>query len=99
VTAIKIKWPNDIYFGDRKLGGMLFENILQGGQIKNAIVGIGLNINQENFAEMPLSATSIKKILQRDYELKNILAEICNHIEAITCTLKPEGWSVVRNIT
>jgi BirA family biotin operon repressor/biotin-[acetyl-CoA-carboxylase] ligase len=79
--ALKIKWPNDIYFGDRKLGGMLIENMIQGGQMRNAIVGIGLNINQDNYPESAGSAISVRQILQRDYELKNILAEICNHIE------------------
>ena len=50
-AGLKIKWPNDIYHGDQKLGGMLIENMIQGGQIKNSIVVIGLNINQQNFPE------------------------------------------------
>ena len=96
--SLKIKWPNDIYYGDKKLGGMLIENILQGSQIKNAIIGIGLNVNQENFPDNTANATSIKKILQRDYELKNILAEICNHIEAYYLHLKAGRFEHVRNI-
>nr|WP_290427243.1 biotin--[acetyl-CoA-carboxylase] ligase [Mucilaginibacter aquariorum] len=96
--SLKIKWPNDIYYGDKKLGGMLIENILQGSQIKNAIIGIGLNVNQENFPDNAANATSIKKILQRDYELKNILAEICNHIEAYYLHLKAGRFEYVRNI-
>ena len=96
--SLKIKWPNDIYYGDKKLGGMLIENILQGSQIKNAIIGIGVNVNQENFPDNATNATSIKKILQRDYELKNILAEICNHIEAYYLHLKAGRFEYVRNI-
>jgi len=45
----KIKWPNDIYFGDRKLCGMLIENDLQGGQIERCILGAGINVNQTEF--------------------------------------------------
>src|SRR6201996_2639796 len=64
--ALKIKWPNDVYYGDKKLGGMLIENILSGNTIKHAIVGIGLNVNQEKFPETAVNATSVKQILQRD---------------------------------
>ncbi|HZX59878.1 MAG TPA: biotin--[acetyl-CoA-carboxylase] ligase, partial [Mucilaginibacter sp.] len=46
---LKIKWPNDIYYEDRKMGGILIENTLQSNQIKNSVIGIGLNINQEAF--------------------------------------------------
>jgi BirA family biotin operon repressor/biotin-[acetyl-CoA-carboxylase] ligase len=96
--SLKIKWPNDIYYGDKKLGGMLIENILHGSQIKSAIIGIGLNVNQENFPDNAVNATSIKNILQRDYELKNILAEICNNIEAYYLHLKAGRFEHVRDI-
>ena len=75
-TQLKIKWPNDIYYADKKLGGMLIENILQGSQIKNSIIGIGINVNQDNFTDKAGNATSVKQILQKDYDLKNILSEI-----------------------
>jgi len=86
--SLKIKWPNDIYYGNRKLGGMLIENMIQGGQIKNAIVGIGLNINQEKFPDNLPNATSVKQILQQDYDLKTLLSDICRHIEAYYLNLK-----------
>ncbi|WP_295800927.1 biotin--[acetyl-CoA-carboxylase] ligase [Mucilaginibacter sp.] len=86
--GLKIKWPNDIYYGNRKLGGMLIENMIQGGQIKNAIVGIGLNINQQTFPDYLPNATSVKQILQQDYDLKTLLSDICHHIEAYYLNLK-----------
>ncbi|RYU89379.1 biotin--[acetyl-CoA-carboxylase] ligase [Mucilaginibacter terrigena] len=95
--SLKIKWPNDIYYGDNKLGGMLIENILQGTQIKSAIIGIGLNVNQQNFPDNAVNATSVRKILQKDYDLKNILAEICNHIEAYYLHLKAGRLEFVRD--
>ncbi|MDP9077019.1 MAG: biotin--[acetyl-CoA-carboxylase] ligase [Bacteroidota bacterium] len=94
---LKIKWPNDIYYSDQKLGGMLIENMIQGGQIKNAIVGIGLNINQEQFPENLPNAVSVKQILHRDYDLKILLSEICRHIEKYYLDLKAGKISFVRN--
>ena len=97
-TQLKIKWPNDIYYADKKLGGMLIENILQGSQIKNSIIGIGINVNQDNFTDKAGNATSVKQILQKDYDLKNILSEICNHVEAYYLHLKAGRIDFVRNI-
>jgi len=79
---LKIKWPNDIYYDDKKLGGMLIENLIQGNHIKSAIIGIGLNINQEKFPDDAGNATSLKQILQKDYDLRRLLADICSHIES-----------------
>jgi BirA family biotin operon repressor/biotin-[acetyl-CoA-carboxylase] ligase len=93
---LKIKWPNDIYYADKKLGGMLIENILQGSQIKSAIIGIGINVNQENFPPGANKATSIKQILHKDYQLRDILAQICNNIEAYYLNLKAGKLNLVR---
>lgn len=95
-NKLKIKWPNDIYYGDYKLGGMLIENLIQGGQIKNAIIGIGLNVNQESFPATLTNAISIKQILQADYDLKTLLSEICHCIEARYLNLKAGKIEVVR---
>ena len=95
-NALKIKWPNDIYYGDKKLGGMLIENLLQGSQIKQSVIGIGLNVNQEDFPPTLPHAISIKQILQADYDLRLILSEICNNIEAWYLNLKAGKISFVR---
>jgi len=87
-TGVKIKWPNDVYFNDKKLGGVLIENIIQGQIIKNSIVGIGLNVNQTEFADWVPNPTSVKQILQKDYDLKNLLSDICAYIEAAYLVLK-----------
>jgi len=95
--GLKIKWPNDIYYRDKKLGGMLIENLLQGSRIKNSIIGIGLNINQERFPDDAANATSVKQILQRDYQLNDILADICNNIEAWYLKLKSGKTDSIRD--
>jgi len=94
---LKIKWPNDIYYEDRKLGGILIETHIQGAYIKDAIIGIGLNINQENFEPGAGNAISLKQILHRDYDLKTILSEICGHIEAYYLNLRAGKFLFVRN--
>jgi len=93
---LKIKWPNDIYYNNMKLGGMLIENSIQGSQIKHAIIGIGLNINQDSFPESVPNAASIKQILQRDYDLRQILSDLCRHIEAWYLKLKAGQVNIVR---
>lgn len=87
-SGVYIKWPNDIYINNKKIGGVLIENIIQGTKIKHAIIGIGLNINQVNFAANLKNVTSLKQELQQDYHLMTILAEICNAIEARYLQLK-----------
>jgi len=93
---LKIKWPNDIYYGDKKLGGMLIENTLQGSQIKNSVIGIGLNINQEIFPTEATKAVSLKQILHSDYDLKIILSEICKNVEANYLNLRSGRYDAVR---
>jgi BirA family biotin operon repressor/biotin-[acetyl-CoA-carboxylase] ligase len=52
VANISIKWPNDIYAGSRKISGILIENIIRGQVWSHAIVGVGLNVNQQKFADL-----------------------------------------------
>jgi BirA family biotin operon repressor/biotin-[acetyl-CoA-carboxylase] ligase len=78
---VNIKWPNDIYYRKQKLGGILIENMVQGSQINNSVIGIGLNINQDKFPDYLPNAISLKQILHKDYDLKSLLSEICRQIE------------------
>ena len=66
----------------------MIENILQGNKIKHAIIGIGLNVNQENFPANLKNVTSLKQALHQDYNLMQILGEICAVIEARYLQLK-----------
>ncbi len=64
----KIKWPNDIYYNDRKAGGILIENILKGNNWQWAIIGIGININQTVFDENMGNTTSLKIITDNEHD-------------------------------
>ena len=68
--AARIKWPNDIYVGDRKICGILIENILAGKQVAASMVGIGLNLNQDDFpADLP-NPVSLRQLTGRSYDLQ-----------------------------
>lgn len=72
VDDIRIKWPNDIYWKDKKIAGMLIENDVQGKYIQNSVIGIGININQQSFpAELP-NPISLWQITGIDNDIDNI---------------------------
>jgi len=83
---LAIKWSNDIYYGNLKLGGVLIENTLEGMNIKSAVVGIGLNVNQENFSYP--TATSLKSILGHELKLEEVLENLLFFLEIRYLALK-----------
>lgn len=88
-SGLSIKWPNDIYFGNNKLGGILIENTLAGNGLKNAVVGIGINVNQQDFTGIGKSnVTSVSNILQRKADKQQILQDICTALEIEYLNLK-----------
>jgi BirA family transcriptional regulator, biotin operon repressor / biotin---[acetyl-CoA-carboxylase] ligase len=76
---VRIKWPNDIYAKDRKLGGILIENTLQNSHLESTIVGMGLNINQLAF-ENP-QATSLRLLTQQAHDLEKLLPTLLEALE------------------
>ena len=69
----KIKWPNDIYVGDRKICGMLIENSLKGHSLSSSIVGIGLNVNQKVFSPSLPNPTSMHLEDGGTYDIRQLL--------------------------
>jgi BirA family biotin operon repressor/biotin-[acetyl-CoA-carboxylase] ligase len=76
----EIKWPNDIYYKNQKVGGILIENQLLGSKITNSIVGIGLNLNQEEFVGLP-HATSVYNLVHYLLSRKKCIEILLQHIE------------------
>lgn len=64
-----VKWPNDIYVGDRKICGILIKHTLTGMHINSSILGIGININQTEFLSDAPNPVSLKSLTGRDYDL------------------------------
>lgn len=75
VEGIRIKWPNDIYWHDRKLGGVLIEHALQGGHLLRSFIGFGLNINQMEFSGAP-NPVSLRQITGQHYDRLPVLHEV-----------------------
>lgn len=78
---VRLKWPNDIYVGNCKLAGILLEVDYSGTFVEQAIIGIGLNVNQENFPPMDRRPVSMKMLLERDFILDDVLATILDLFE------------------
>jgi BirA family biotin operon repressor/biotin-[acetyl-CoA-carboxylase] ligase len=76
-----IKWPNDLYWRDRKAGGILIENICKGEDWLFAVAGIGININQTRFPSSISKAISLTQITGKTYEAKALALELCASIE------------------
>ena len=80
-VAARVKWPNDVYVGKRKISGMLIENTLQEGGIAAAVVGIGLNLNQRVFEQLS-NATSLSLCTGKQYDVDAALERFLALFEA-----------------
>ena len=79
-VAARIKWPNDIWVGERKICGILIENIVEGGQVRESIVGIGLNVNETLWpADLP-NPVSLRELTGRSYILEEELLALHKEI-------------------
>lgn len=77
----KVKWPNDIYVGDRKICGILIKHSLMGNEISHSILGVGININQTEFFSDAPNPVSIKQITGETYNLESLTLEIAQCLE------------------
>lgn len=78
--GFSIKWPNDIYWKDKKIGGILIENELEGKYITQSIIGIGLNINQEVFHSDAPNPISLKQVIGTEVNLQEVLMKVVHAI-------------------
>ena len=90
-SDISIKWPNDIYWKEKKICGILIENDLQGNSIGRCISGIGLNVNQEVFLSDAPNPISLKQITGEHYQRETILEKVMQRIEQSYQKLKEDS--------
>lgn len=82
VNNVSIKWPNDIYVGDKKISGILIENAITGKHLSYSIVGIGLNVNQIEFRSKAPNPVSLAQLLSQSLVLDEVFDILLNQFNA-----------------
>lgn len=77
---LKLKWPNDILSGKKKIGGVLIENMVKGERIVNSIIGIGINVNQKQFFALPHASSLLLKSGKK-FEIADLLERILKFLD------------------
>ena len=85
IGDLSIKWPNDIYWRDGKIGGILIEVTLLGNKVKDCIIGIGLNINQRVFRSDAPNPVSMWQICEQETDCEQLLQEILQAFQEYMC--------------
>ncbi|MBC7862377.1 MAG: biotin--[acetyl-CoA-carboxylase] ligase [Bacteroidia bacterium] len=93
---VMIKWPNDIYVDGKKIAGILIENILREDQIISTVIGIGLNINQQDFGGLNEKANSLKLIAGNEFSVDTVMEKLCSKTEARYLKLKFAGAGKIK---
>ena len=80
IPDLSIKWPNDILSCNFKIAGILIQVIVQKNQIKSSIIGIGINVNQVNFENLP-KAISMKNVLEKKIDLQKLRLKVTEQLK------------------
>lgn len=80
---LSVKWPNDVYFGDKKLAGILIENVTVGSALRCSIAGVGLNVNQTTFLSPAPNPVSLQQIVGEELALEPLLAKIVAEMKTL----------------
>ena len=92
-----IKWPNDIYFGDKKVAGILIENAIIGNEIKYLIAGIGLNVNQTTFVSDAPNPVSLKQIRGQEYDIERLMNHLFETVQRVLNESEQEVWAYYKS--
>ncbi len=77
----RVKWPNDIYAGDRKISGILIEHSVTGRDITQTVIGVGLNVNQLRFISDAPNPVSMAMLTGREHSVDDVCKTLAAHIE------------------
>jgi BirA family transcriptional regulator, biotin operon repressor / biotin---[acetyl-CoA-carboxylase] ligase len=97
VEMLRLKWPNDLWLGSRKLGGILIQNTLDGTRLNTSIVGIGLNINQLRFPPEANNATSLALATGQTHDLERLLPLFFEALQRRYTQLQMGGWPAIQS--
>ena len=96
IPKLSIKWPNDILSGNKKIGGILIENVLKGGRFNSSIIGVGLNVNQMQFVDLP-QASSLKNCTGINYNIETLLKSFVEQLKLSFLFLKKDQYELLFN--
>jgi BirA family biotin operon repressor/biotin-[acetyl-CoA-carboxylase] ligase len=96
LSDVTIKWPNDIYWKNKKIFGILIENLLVGSSISHTIVGVGLNVNQKKFLSDAPNPVSMAMATKRTFNLEVELPKLVDCIKARYLQLIKNDFSTIR---
>src|SRR5690606_1508990 len=96
VPDLMIKWPNDIMSGRYKICGILIENVLSGQDINASVIGIGLNVNQLNFKNLP-DVASLKLLMGITFDLDELLFLIIDHLKINLWAIRGHDFEALRS--
>ena len=91
---VRIKWPNDIIVNDKKAGGVLIENVIRGSLWTHSVIGLGLNIRQENFPDSLPFATSLKIASGKDFTKRAVLHDIQQSVMLAVDNIAPPAEQI-----
>lgn len=94
--GFEIKWPNDIYYGDKKLSGTRIDINLQGNTLKDVIIGTGINVNQEVFISDAPNPISLKNITGQEHDRDTLLRDILERFYIYYNKVQDSPQEVVR---
>lgn len=96
IKNLKVKWPNDILSEEKKIGGILIENVIKQTNISASIIGIGINVNQTLFDNLP-QASSMRLISGRVYDLDEVLHLILKKLKHYFKLLDQIQFGLLKN--
>ena len=95
IKRVNVKWPNDILSDNKKIAGILIENVIKLNVITGSVIGIGLNVNQTDFKDLP-SASSLLLISGQVYDLDEVLYAVLKQIDIHFNYLKNRQFDVLK---
>lgn len=95
ISRLSVKWPNDILSANKKICGVLIENVIKGSELNASIIGIGLNVNQSIFKDLP-KASSLKALSGKVFDLDELTFEILKNLKDYFSILQSGDYDALK---
>ncbi|WP_040248627.1 biotin--[acetyl-CoA-carboxylase] ligase [Psychroserpens mesophilus] len=96
INSLKIKWPNDILSEQKKICGILIENVIKQNKLQSSIIGVGLNVNQTHFNDLP-NATSMRSVSGEKFDREYVLQEILKQLTYYFSLVNSKSYHILKN--